>query len=127
MFAEIFILSFPEVNIKIKGEKSKAVRAVRNTYEDEEDSEISYSVAYQKIEDEPSEVSAVIPYKMPEDDSEDNLNNTMKEGNHVKKGRPYKVCGGKTKDRKGIVATSFKELVEKGKIIFYQISYQSLI
>ena len=33
----------------------------------------------------------------------------------VKRGRPYKVCGGKSKDRKGIVAKSFKELVEKGK------------
>ena len=101
----------------------------RNTYdmEDEDDSEISYSVAYQKLKDEHSQVSAAIPYQGLEDDSEDNLNNTMKEGNHVKKGRPYKVCGGKTKDRKGIVATSFKELVEKGKIIFCQNSYQSLI
>jgi hypothetical protein len=115
--------------LEMRGERSKAVRAVRNKYDvkDDEDSEISYSVAYQKIEDDPSEVSAIIPYQMPEDDSENNLNKTMKEGNRVKKGRPYKVCGGKTKDGKGIVAMSFKELVEKGKILFYQISYQSLI
>ena len=101
----------------MRGERSKAVRAVRNSYEkvDEEDSEISYSVAYQKLEDEPSEVSAAIPYERLEDNSDDNSNKSAKKGNQAKKGRPYKVCGGKTKDRKGIVATSFKELVEKGK------------
>jgi hypothetical protein len=43
----------------MKGERRKAVRAVRNGHEkvDEEDSEIAYSVAYQKLE-----VSAAIPY-----------------------------------------------------------------
>ena len=105
----------------MRGERTKAVRAIRNKYdmEDDENSETSYSVAYQKIEDEPSEVSAIILYERLEKNSEDNLNNNMKEGNQVIKGRPYKVCGGKTKDRKGIVATSFKELVEKGKIILF--------
>ena len=65
-------------------------------------------------------MSTTIPYERLEDDLVDNLNKTMKEGNQVKKGRPYKICGGKTKERKGIVATSCKDLVEKGKIIFYQ-------
>ena len=123
LFAEIFNLSLPEINLEMKGERSKAVRAVRNTYdvEDEEDSEISFSVAYQKIEDEASEVSAAIPYERLEDNSDDNSNKTAKKGNQVKKGRPYKVCGGKTKDRKGIVASSFKELVEKGKEYFLNV------
>ena len=73
----------------MRGEKSKAVRAVRNKYdvEDEEDSEISYSVAYQNIEDEPYEVPAIIPYERLQENSEENSNNTMKEGNQVKKGK----------------------------------------
>ena len=123
LFAEIFILSFPEVNLAMKGERSKAVRAVRNKYvkEDDEDSEISLSVAYQNFEDEPSEVSAAIPYERLEDNSDDGSNKTAKQGNQVKKGRPYKVCGGKTKDRKGIVASSFKELVGKGNYIFLNV------
>ena len=85
----------------MKGERSKAVRAVRNNYnkEDEEESEISYSVAYQKLEDEPSEVSAAIPYERLEDYSDDSSNKTAIKGNQAKNGRPYKVCGGKTKDR----------------------------
>ena len=29
-------------------------------------------------------------------------------------GRPYKVCGGKNLERKGIVASSYTELVRKG-------------
>ena len=29
--------------------------------------------------------------------------------------RPYKVCGGLTKERKGIVARSFQELLEKAR------------
>ena len=95
----------------MKGERSKAVRAVRNSYEkvDEEDSEISYSVAYQNVE--PSEVSAGITYQRLKDNLGDNSIKSVKQENQVKKGRPYKVCGGKTKDRKGIVATSFKIIV----------------
>ena len=101
----------------MKGERSKAVRAVREKYEleDDEVSEVSNSVAFEKFEDEASEVSAAIPYERLEDSSEDNNDKAEERESQAKKGRPYKVCGGKTKDRKGIVATSFKELVEKGK------------
>ena len=72
----------------MRGEKSKAVRAVRNKYdvEDEEDSEISYSVAYQNLE--PSEVSAGIPYQRLKDNLGDNSIKSVKQENQVKKGRP---------------------------------------
>ena len=33
----------------------------------------------------------------------------------VPRERPYKVCGGKNRDRKGIVAASFKDLIVKAR------------
>jgi hypothetical protein len=59
--------------------------------EDDEDYEILYSVAYQKIEDEPSEVSDAISCERFENNLEDYSNKTLKNG------RPFKVCGGKIK------------------------------
>ena len=101
----------------MKGEKSKIMRAMRQKYEeeDEEVSEVSFSVAYERLEDEASDVSASFSYERLEDILEDNTDKSEEKEKPAKKGRPYKVCGGKAKDRKGIVATSFKELVEKGE------------
>ena len=42
------------------------------------------------------------------------------EEKEARRGRPYKVQGGQGKERKGVVANSFKELVDKGrgKLVF---------
>ena len=61
--------------------------------------------------------NTILPYERLGDNSDDNTNKTPKKEDHI--------SGGKTKDRKGIVATSFMELVEKGKEYF--LSYLSLI
>ena len=100
----------------MRGERSKAVRAVRNKHqeEDEEDSELSFSVAYEELEEEvPAECAAALN-KRQKDDVDDVWGKPGTKAELPKKGRPYKVCGVRSKDRKGIVATSFKELVEKG-------------
>ena len=99
----------------MRGERSKAVRAVKFDFEEDdvsEDSEVS--VEYERLEDEGSEVLASIPKEWLENSFADNDEITEEKEKPTQKARPYKVCGGKAKDRKGIMATSFKELVEKG-------------
>ena len=99
----------------MRGERSKAVRAVKQKYEPVDDEVSEVSVADHRFEDEASDTSTKIPYERLEDSYEDN--SVKAEERPANKGRPYKVCGGKAKDRKGIMASSFKELVEKGERI----------
>ena len=76
---------------EIRRERSRAVRAVRRQWAEDEDQE-------------------------NQDTSKENiLKKTMTTEVTERRGRPYKVCGGRHKDRKGIVAISFEDLVEKGK------------
>ena len=100
----------------MRGERSKAVRAVKQKYELEDDEVSEVSVADDRFEDEASDTSTKIPYERL-DDGEDNSVKAGEKERPANKGRPYKVCGGKAKDRKGIMASSFKELVEKGERI----------
>ena len=97
--------------LAMRGERRAAVIVVREQSEDNDDSEVSFSVAYEKLVEEATDVSSAIQYHRFEADSEINSDKT-------EKGSPYKVCGGRSKDRKGIVATSFTELVEKGRRTF---------
>ena len=104
----------------MRGERSKAVRAVKQKYELEDDEVSEVSVADDRFEDEASDTSTKIPYERLEDSYEDNSVKAEEKKRPANKGRPYKVCGGKAKDRKGIMASSFKELVEKGERKVYQ-------
>jgi len=86
--------------------------AVQFEIEDDEVSEVSYSVAYEKLEEE---ASVSFSYERLDESFKENHELVKSEEKPVRRDRPYKVCGGKSKDRKGIVASSFKELVEKAK------------
>ena len=81
--------------------------------EEDEDSEVSFSIAHEKLVDDFSEAPTVAKTREKEK-LMGSLATDFSKGTLPRKGRPYKVCGGKSKDRKGIVAVSFKELVEKG-------------
>ena len=94
-------------------QKKKSLRA-KYENEDDEDSEVSFSIAYEKLVDDLSEAPTVAKTRENEN-LRDIFATDFSKATLPRKGRPYKVCGGKSKDRKGIVAESFKELVEKGK------------
>ena len=105
--------NFKKKLLNMNEEIKKSSRA-KYDIEDDEDSEVSFSIAYEKLVDDLSEAPSVVKTREKENLLEIVAPDFSKE-TILRKGRPYKVCGGKSKDRKGIVAVSFKELVEKGK------------
>ena len=54
----------------MRGERNKAVIAVREHSEDNDDSEVSFSVAYEKLVEEATDVSSAIPYNKFDDDDD---------------------------------------------------------
>ena len=74
----------------MRGERSKAVIAVREQSEDNDDSEVSFSVAYEKLVDEAPDVSTAITYNRFDDDSEVDSDKTEEKSLLSRKGRPYK-------------------------------------
>ena len=91
-----------ESESSVSTQKYKDMLSVKHKYNifDDEVSEISASIAYQRIINSTSETSSrlTIPKKSKSE----------------KTGRPYKVCSSRHTERKGIVANSFEELVNKG-------------
>ena len=70
---------------------------------DDEVSELSASIAYQRLKNSTSETTSRLAIPIP------------KKSKIEKTGRPYKVCSSRHTERKGSVANLFEELVKKGK------------
>ena len=107
---------------------SIAYQRLKNSFEDDSESEaktqklkdmLNVKHKYNIFDDEVSELSTSIAYQRMLNSTSENPSrlSVPKKSTVKKKGRPYKVCSSRHSERKGIVATSFKELVKKGKLI----------
>ena len=102
---------------------SIAYERLKNSFEDESESSVStqkykdmLSVKhkYNIFDDEVSEISASIAYQRMINSTSEKRLSIPKKSISEKTGRPYKVCSSRHTERKGIVANSFEELVNKG-------------
>ena len=86
----------------------KDILGAKHTYNiyDEEFSELSAtaSISYQRKRSNTPEHSSISSH-----------------GRRKRVGRPYKVCSSRYTERKGVVATSFQELLDKGKNLCFMI------